>query len=127
MIKNNAHLLNAEQIRELAEGLARDARRWSFTAEELARGALELRETAEGWRLVFQRAHYARGAGRAVARYKIPAELAGRASDRALALAIWAALMMAGSARAINSNAGRSQEARKKAAKIAVKARKSGI
>ena len=122
--KKEAEGLGAEAVQALAEGLAIEARRWKYTADELERGALELRETAEGWRLVFQRAHYGRGEGRAVARYKIPPELARRSdTGRAVALAIWAALKLSGTARAIRANASRSQAAKANAARVAILAR----
>ena len=122
--------IEAEEIRRaVIEFITRTRRSWREDVAELVAGAVLLYEAPDGWRLEWRRSHARRGAGsvpgpEAVARYNIPADVLEPGGAAAwLALAVFLSVAVAGSARAINSNAGRSLEARKRAAMIGVKAR----
>ena len=120
----------SEEIRgAVVEFITRTRRGWREDVAGLAAGAVLLYATPAGWRLEWRRSHARRGAGsepgpEIVARYKIPADvLEPGGADAWLALAVFLSAAVTGSARAINANAGRSLEARRRAAAIGVAAR----
>lgn len=97
----------------------------------LGAGAVLLFATPDGWALEWRRNHARAEAGapagsESVARYIIaPDVLAARGLDGWIMLGAFLGERVAGSARAINSNAGRSAGAKRKAAMTAMAARNS--
>jgi len=121
--------ITSEEIRgAVVEFINRTRRGWREDVAGLAAGAVLLYATPAGWRLEWRRSHARRGAGsepgpEIVARYKIPADVLEPGGAEWLALAVFLSAAVTGSARAINANAGRSLEARRRAAAIGVAAR----
>lgn len=118
--------ITSEEIQEAVALFLHETRRaWHGDLARLARGAIILYLSPAGWRLTWRQNHTRKdGSVDAIARYKIPGDLIRKSPrDTWEALAIFAAVKLAGSARAINANAGRSLATRQRAAAVGVAAR----